>query len=65
MDHFSGSTWGNAVIYLFPSLMLLHAAPKYPELLQAHVPFAALTGIMGLLLASIGSRRILALLKDA
>lgn len=65
MMNFLGSTWGNAVIYLFPSLMLLHAAPKYPELLQAHVPFAALTGIMGLLLASMGSRRILALLKDA
>jgi hypothetical protein len=59
----TGSTWGNAVIYLFPSLMLLHAAPKHPELLQPHVPFAVLTGTLGLLLASTGSKRIASLIR--
>jgi hypothetical protein len=62
---FSGSTWGNAVIYLFPSLMVLHAAPRHPELLGRHVPLAALTGILGLALAAAGSRRIALLLRGA
>lgn len=55
-----GATWGNAVIYLFPSLMLYKASKQYPEL-KSQVPLAVLLGFSGLALGVIGSMRALKL----
>jgi len=53
-----GATWGNAVIYLFPALMLYHTAKKYPEI-QKDVPQAVASGLLGLVLGAVGTTRAL------
>jgi amino acid permease len=53
-----GATWGNAVIYLFPSLMLWNAA-KTNKALQAHVTPAVATGVIGLFMGTVATYRAL------
>jgi amino acid permease len=57
-----GATWGNCVIYLFPALMLHHAASKYPSL-QSKVPFAVGTGLFGLGLGIVGTWKAIQSIK--
>ena len=53
---FAGATWGNALIYLFPTFMLIQSAKKMPGL-QKEVPIAAATGLVGLTMGVIGTIR--------
>jgi len=51
---FNGATWGNALIYLLPTFMFLQCAKKMPEL-RKEIHFARTTGILGLVMAVIGT----------
>jgi amino acid permease len=53
---FGGATWGNAVIYLFPTYMFVQCAKKMPEL-RKEVPLATATGIVGLLMGIVGATK--------
>ncbi|EEC42689.1 predicted protein [Phaeodactylum tricornutum CCAP 1055/1] len=53
-----GATWGNCVIYIFPSLMLFKAANTRPWL-QAKRAQAVLTGLLGLVLGVLGTKQAL------
>ena len=53
-----GATWGNAVIYLFPAWMMIQLAKEKPHL-ESQVPAAFLTGLIGLVLATVGTSRAL------
>lgn len=53
---FGGATWGNCVIYIFPALMVVQGAKKYPQL-QSLVPTATLNGILGVVLGVVGTTR--------
>jgi len=53
---FGGATWGNALIYLFPTFMLIQCAKTMPQL-KKEVPFAAATGFLGLTMGVIGTIR--------
>jgi len=53
-----GATWGNCVIYLFPALMLVHLSKSKPEL-KPQVPLATATGLIGVVLATIGTKQAL------
>jgi amino acid permease len=53
---FGGATWGNALIYLFPTFMLMQCAKKMPQL-KKEVPIAAATGLLGLMMGVIGTIR--------
>ncbi|KAI2507061.1 transmembrane amino acid transporter protein [Fragilaria crotonensis] len=49
-----GATWGNAVIYLFPTYMFVQCAKKMPEL-KKEIPVATATGLLGLFMGIIGT----------
>ena len=49
-----GATWGNAVIYLFPTYMFVQCAKKMPEL-KKEIPLATATGFLGLFMGIIGA----------
>lgn len=51
-----GATWGNCVIYGFPALMVVQGAKHLPQL-RPLVPTAALNGVLGLVLAVVGTTR--------
>lgn len=55
---FNGASWGNAVIYLFPTYMFVSCVktklPKREEL-QAEVPWVIATGIIGLCMGIVGT----------
>ena len=51
---FAGATWGNALIYLLPTFMLIQSAKKIPTL-KKEVPIAAATGIVGFTMGVIGT----------
>lgn len=53
---FGGATWGNCVIYGFPALMVVRGARRFPQL-RPLVPTAALNGVLGLVLAVVGTTR--------
>ena len=53
-----GATWGNAVIYLFPTYMFVQCAKKMPEL-NKEVPVATATGFLGLFMGIIGTVKAL------
>jgi amino acid permease len=53
---FGGATWGNAVIYLFPTYMFVQCAKKMPEL-RKEVPLATATGLLGLAMGVIGTQK--------
>lgn len=52
---FNGATWGNAVIYLFPTFMFVQIARTQKPELKAEVPVAILTGILGLFMGLVGT----------
>lgn len=53
---FSGATWGNAVIYLFPTYMFTQCAAKNIRPgLKLEVPIAILTGLIGLSMGILGT----------
>jgi len=54
----SGATWGNCVIYIFPSYMVLRGVQHYPAL-QPHVVPALLTGLLGAVLGAVGALQAL------
>jgi amino acid permease len=49
-----GATWGNLLVYVFPSIMMVHAAKSHPEL-QGNVPLSIGTGILGLAMGIVGT----------
>ena len=53
---FGGATWGNCVIYGFPALMIIKGAKQYPQL-RPHVPTAIMNGLLGIVLAVVGTAR--------
>eukprot|EP00977_Amphora_coffeiformis_P027705 scaffold34634_cov171-Amphora_coffeaeformis.AAC.14 len=59
---FGGATWGNFVIYGFPALMVVQGAKRYPQL-KPHVRTAALNGILGIVLAVVGTTRAIQSIK--
>jgi amino acid permease len=52
---FGGATWGNAVIYLFPTYMFTKVAQNIKPELKKEVPRVIATGILGLAMGIIGS----------
>jgi len=59
---FGGATWGNCVIYGFPALMVVRGAKRYP-VLKPQVRTAALNGLLGILLAIVGTTRAIQSIK--
>jgi amino acid permease len=52
----AGSTWGNMLVYLFPTYMFIRVAKTKPEL-RGEVPQATITAVLGLCLGVIGTVR--------
>ena len=53
-----GSTWGMCVMYLFPAIMVVRGADKYPSL-QSKAQFAMTLGAIGVGIGSMGIYRTL------
>ena len=50
----AGSTWGNCLVYLFPTYMFIRLSKSRPEL-QGEVPQAVMTAVIGLFMGVIGT----------
>lgn len=49
-----GATWGNYVVYLFPTIMFSRLADTTMPSLQKEKPLAVATGLIGLVMGIIG-----------
>lgn len=60
-----GATWGNAVIYLFPTYMFCRLADTTMPSLKKEKPVAVVTGLTGLCMGVIGTIRSIKAIQSA
>ena len=60
-----GATWGNCIIYLFPTFMFCKLADTSMPSLQKEKPVVVATGLMGLCMGIIGTIRTIKTMQSS